>query len=469
MPGNRAGGAGASAQVNELPTTVVEQYNANVDPRVQLWVLEPSGLSVFPLPEAGTVTIGRAEECEVKLKDPLASRRHASLCLEPLSIEDHGSANGTVLGNCRIAQGKPVQIEIGQAIGIGSTLLILRRGVKTSAGSGEQRRGAPGSGLARRVTRQPVMHELYARAERLAMGSINVLIVGETGVGKEVVAEEIHRASPRGDGPLVRINCAALTEPLLESELFGHERGAFTGAIAAKPGLIEVAHGGTIFLDEVGELPPALQAKLLRVLEAREVTRVGGVQPRSVDVRFLAATNRNLDDRVKHGSFRADLLFRLNGALLEVPPLRERPLEIMALANEFAELSARQLNLPAPPKFAEDAGNALLEYAWPGNVRELRNAVERAVLLCSGPTLRATDLTLHQPASAEPRTNDAKPETVVPDGTNPIEDERRRIIRALSACGGNQTRAAESLGMSRRTLVRRIAELNLPRPHHPRK
>ena len=318
------------------------------------------------------------------------------------------------------------------------------------------------------VVREPKMIELYALVDRLARGSINVLVLGETGVGKEIVAEAVHQASPRRDGPLVRINCAALAEPLLESELFGHERGAFTGAISAKPGLIEVAHGGTVFLDEVGELPLALQAKLLRVIEAREVTRVGSVRPRPVDVRFVSATNRNPQAAVEGGSFRADLLYRLKGASLHVPPLRERPLEIVPMAEAFVLRVASQVQLARVPRLTSEAKARLLTHGWRGNVRELRNVLERAVLTCDGCVIDSADLSLDSafPVALSDATSPFAPNAPLSTGDIgcQLPGERERIVGALLECGGNQSRAAELLGMARRTLVRRIAQLGLPRP-----
>jgi two-component system, NtrC family, response regulator AtoC len=292
-----------------------------------------------------------------------------------------------------------------------------------------------------------------------------------------VVAESIHRASPRCEAPFVRINCAALAEPLLESELFGHERGAFTGAVSAKPGLIELAHGGTVFLDEVGELPPSLQAKLLRVIEAREVTRVGGVRARPNDVRFVSATNRNIEAEVTRGAFRSDLMFRLNGASLEVPPLRHRPLEIVPLAELFLQRVADQLLLSRPPQLTEEAVALLLAHAWPGNVRELRNVIERAVLLSPEAAIGPKDLAIGQLISSRPQPQrsmtplTAAPMRLSPDAPSfPLEPalepeiERERIAQALVECAGNQSRAAKFLGIPRRTLVRKIALLGLPRP-----
>ena len=233
------------------------------------------------------------------------------------------------------------------------------------------------------------MRALYELARRAAAGNSNVLILGETGAGKEVLAETIHRTSARAGGPFMALNCAALSESVVESELFGHERGAFTGAAQAKPGLLEAAAGGTVFLDEIGEMPLTIQVKLLRVLETRRVLRVGATQPRAIDVRFLAATNRDLDEEVAEKRFREDLYFRLNVITLDIPPLRERPEEIAALARMFLDRLSDSATHP-PPALREDALDLLRGYTWPGNIRELRNVIERAFVLCTGPELRPT-------------------------------------------------------------------------------
>ena len=349
------------------------------------------------------------------------------------------------------------------------------------------------------VVAERTMQDLYALAARIAHGTISILILGETGVGKEVLAEKVHKLSPRGTGPYLRLNCAALSESLLESELFGHERGAFTGAIGTKQGLLETADGGSVFLDEVGELPQSIQVKLLRVIEERMVLRVGGLKPRPLDVRFIAATNRDLETEIARGTFRQDLFFRLNGATLVIPPLRERPTEIPALAKAFLIQAARQVNLDTPPELSADALDNLLRYSWPGNIRELRNMIERAVLLCGNEPIQPKHLPLEKmrgnfattaiaplPAAREPLRDSPRPvaETgpreVVPTlpplttmtGDAPkrrglrltIEEERAQIEAALQACGGNQTRAAKMLGIGRRTLINRVKEFGLARP-----
>jgi len=310
------------------------------------------------------------------------------------------------------------------------------------------------------------MDSLRRIVARIAGSSISVLITGETGVGKGVLAQELHRKSPRASRPLVALNCAELPESLLEAELFGYEKGAFTGADQAKAGLIETADGGTLVLDEVGDLSLGTQAKLLRVLEDHEVRRVGSLRPRHVDLRVVACTNRDLEADSERGTFRRDLYFRLAGIALVVPPLRERTGEIEGLARAFlvranAAPQAKNLTLTS------EALGALWRYSWPGNVRELRNVMERAALLSEDGVIRPE----HVPV-------DRLRTTVYPKSTTAVtaaglraaprkgveSEQQRRILDALAECGGNQSRAAKRLGISRRTLVNRLRDLGLPRP-----
>jgi DNA-binding NtrC family response regulator len=570
-----------------------------------LLVMGPELFATHPLPPRGMLTIGRAENADVRLDDPLASRHHARLHIgDVLQIEDLGSANKTRVRDVALAPGERVSIAPGEAVAIGSTILmvqqrlpprvrvlrphgymearleeecarseatrdpfalvrlhvasalaparltevvapvlrlpdmlalygpneyeillastppevagqmareleaalasagaIVRTGLATyprdgrtpealvAAASrrvrGEQSERSPASG---EIVYDPVMERVHKLAERAAAGTINVLIVGETGAGKEVLAERVHRMSPRAEKAFLCLNCASLSEHLLESELFGHERGAFTGASEAKPGLLETAPGGTVFLDEIGEMPLLLQAKLLRVLETRLVTRVGGLKPKAIDVRFVAATNRNLEEEVAAGRFRRDLYFRLNGMTLHIPPLRARRGEIAPLAALFLRQFAEPLGRSAP-ELSDEARLMLEAYVWPGNVRELRNMMERAVLLCTGEEIMPEHLLLESMSAAM-----TPPPPMVPDlGARPTqpmtapadelgsgfgsappvgfgvhapggEDERERILRVLAECGGNQSRAAKALGIARSTLVLRLNEYQVPRP-----
>ncbi|TMQ21669.1 MAG: sigma-54-dependent Fis family transcriptional regulator [Deltaproteobacteria bacterium] len=319
----------------------------------------------------------------------------------------------------------------------------------------------------------PAMRRLHQLVDRIAVGTISVLILGETGVGKEVLAEAIHRRSPRAAAPLLRLNCAALTETLLESELLGHDKGAFTGAVQAKPGLLESADGGTVFLDEIGELPPATQVKLLRVIESREVLRVGSLRPRPIDVRFIAATHRDLEARIDAGLFREDLYFRLNGVTLEIPPLRERRDELLPLAIQFITAVARSLGRP-PPELSRAALDRLAAHAWPGNIRELRNCIERAVLLAEAGRIDTDHVALSmrrtRPSSPPPQhLHDASgPHTSAPGTSGPGAVERQQIIAALARAAGNQKIAAQLLQISRRTLVYKLDRFGIDRPRKGR-
>ncbi len=306
----------------------------------------------------------------------------------------------------------------------------------------------------------------------VAPTDMSVLLLGETGAGKGYFARLIHDRSRRAKGPFLHLNCAALPENLIESELFGYERGAFSGATQLKPGLLESAEQGTVFLDEIGDLPTAVQAKLLVAIERREVLRLGALKAKPIDVRFVSATNKARDANGIVG-FRPDLYFRLAGLPIQVPPLRERVAEIPVLATQFLSEAAKRVGR-APPALSTGASEALSRYPWPGNVRELATVIERALLFC-GDTLLEENLQLAiapRAASAAPPTaplhdSSARPEA--PRERRPLaaeveEIERRGIIEALDVCGGNQSRAAEMLGISRRTLITRMIAFGLPRP-----
>jgi two-component system response regulator AtoC len=320
------------------------------------------------------------------------------------------------------------------------------------------------------VLLDPAMRRVHQLAARAAAGNINILIVGETGAGKEVMAEAVHRLSPRSKAPFLCLNCAAFTESLLESELFGHERGAFTGALTAKPGLLETAPGGTVFLDEIGEMSMALQVRLLRVIETRQVMRVGGVKARPIDVRFVSATHRDLQAEIAAGRFRKDLYFRLNGITLQVPPLRDRPSEILPLARMFLGRLSGQLGRARAPELSEEAEDLLVSYAWPGNIRELRNMMERALVLCGDGPIESEHLPVETMTTNSPLLPvDAAMRSLGQTGGAgaPSESERERILRVLNECAGNQSRAAKVLGISRSTFVQRLNAYQLPRPRRP--
>jgi DNA-binding NtrC family response regulator len=323
-------------------------------------------------------------------------------------------------------------------------------------------------GFPRIVGEHASMKELSQQVQRVAATDSTVLLLGESGTGKELFARAIHYLSARRDQPFVALNCAAIPEGLVENELFGHERGAFTGAGARKIGKLEMAHRGTFFLDEIGDLPAAIQSKLLRVLEERQFERVGGTQPIEVDVRIVTATNKDLRATVEARAFREDLYFRIAAVPLTVPPLRDRGDDVLLLAEHFLERFRREFRKPGLA-FSEDARERMRAYAWPGNVRELQNAIERSAILSDGETIDAGDLDLPGPRPAEEH---------IPAGTIPgefswegrLEEvtgravahvERAKIEAALRECKWNKTRAAEQLGISTKTLLGKMRALRL--------
>ncbi len=317
------------------------------------------------------------------------------------------------------------------------------------------------------------MREALARARKIAVSEAAVLLQGASGTGKEVLAEFIHRHSPRAAMPLVKVNCGALPESLLESELFGHARGAFTGAIASRKGLFEAADGGTIFLDEIGEVTQAFQVKLLRILQNGEFQRVGESDTRRADVRVIAATNRSLEQAIEDGSFRSDLYFRLNVAPIHIPPLEDRPEDIVALIEHFllrhsARQKARNADSagagasPRAPSFSTAAIDLMMAYHWPGNVRELENAIEHALVMAEGEILEVADLPLTLQNYHAKRQGEQEP--VLLDQMTLEEIERRCILNALRRADYNYTRAAKLLGVTRRTLGYRMQKHGLENP-----
>jgi Nif-specific regulatory protein len=299
------------------------------------------------------------------------------------------------------------------------------------------------------------LKEVVEIAERVASTSSTVLLLGESGSGKEVFARWIHHVSPRANAPFVAVNCVALRDELLESELFGHERGAFTGARETRQGKLEVANGGTVFLDEIGDFKLELQAKLLRVLQEREFERVGGNKRIQVDIRVIAATNRDLQKDVQEGRFREDLFFRLNVVAISLPPLRQRTEDIPMLADYFLQRCCRRLGRPLM-KFSPAAMNHLLRYQWPGNVRELGNLIERAVILTRNATITPEDLPVLRSTGVD------KDDALGASYRDSMREHQRRVIRhALKTSGGNKARAAELLEMQRTYLSRLIRKLKI--------
>jgi DNA-binding NtrC family response regulator len=558
--------------------------------------MSPEVFSSQPLPISGVVSIGRSTKCMVQIDDAMASREHARIHVgsdggvHVLTIEDVGSANGTRVRDAVIKPGEPAAILPGDAIMIGSTVIMvlqnrppagLRRlwshayfetrledecarvartrssfslarirfvgaapwtkvmpvlardlsaphvfatygpkdyeilfvdiqdaeaqalvgtlveafraagleaqsalavyprdgrtadALLAAANASLKSKGEPAASGEFPAIDASGMSRVRGMAARVASAPINVLIVGEMGVGKDVLARTIHQMSPRASKPFVALNCAGLTETLIESELFGHERGAFTGASAAKVGLFESANGGTVFLDEIGEMPNSMQAKLLRAIETREVRPVGAVKARPIDVRFISATNLDIEAAVKTGAFRGDLMYRLNTMTLSIPALRERKDEIPGLAAVFLELSSREMSRPPGLTISAAAMQCLLNYSWPGNIRELKNVIDRAVVLCDGPEILPDHLPVEKMRPENFVRVDDRPTappfqagvTNLPPLNDPKEiEERKRILDALQACASNQTRAAKLLGISRRTLISKLDYYGVPRP-----
>jgi two-component system response regulator AtoC len=386
------------------------------------------------------LVLGRGDQVDIDVHDDSVSRRHARLRIgDPLHIEDLGSRNGTFVHGRRLAAGEAATVPLGSVVELGSTFFVVYRGSLADGLAANP----PSTAM---LVVGETMQRLYALLDTVAPSKLSLLVLGETGTGKEVYARALHARSDRAARPFVALNCASLVESLLESELFGHEKGAFTGAAEAKPGLLEMADGGTVFLDEIGELPPTTQAKLLRVLENGELLRVGGLKPRRIDVRLVAATNADLDAAIAAGRFRRDLYYRINGCVVTLPPLRERPGEILPLARHFAAALGRT-------RFTDAAERALRDHVWPGNVRELKTVIERAALLSArGGAIDAADLML-APRRASP---------TAPAGVAP--HEREQLLEALQRANGNQKEAAKLLGLSRQTLSKKLDAHGIGRP-----
>ncbi len=421
-------------------------------PRSFLVVRQGDDAHIVDLHAGHELVIGRAPDAGVRVDDRQVSRAHARIRCEEATVivRDLGSRNGTLV-NGRVLANAEQTLAPGDAVVVGGCTMVL------ATLSGDHAAASPVPATTsddELVVADPEMGALYENARKVARTSTSVLLLGETGVGKDVLAKRIHAWSPRADKPFIRVNCAALPETLLESELFGHERGAFTGADRRKIGYFEATLGGSLFIDEIGELPLPAQVKLLNVIETRTVTRVGGTQPIPIDVRLLSATNRDLQAEIAAGRFRSDLYYRISPFSLKIPPLRARPAQIALLANLFAKTLSGELGA-RPPSLGQDVLDMLLRYPWPGNVRELRNAIEHALVMADGAPLRPTHfsdgirgLVVVAPAPVAPSASMRE---------RIADVERQRIEEALAAEGGNQTRAAERLGMPRRTLVYKLS------------
>jgi len=409
--------------------------------------------------------LGRGPGVSWVVDDKRVSRRHVRLAFasDQLIVQDLNSRNGTflngvpVVGSGQEARGGDV-VRIGDLdVCVASIGQVASKGGR-SLGRTEERDDV--------LVAAPAMKQVMTLVGRLATTRAPVLILGESGAGKQLVAEQIHRSSERRAGPFVRINCAAIPDNLFESELFGYERGAFTGADKRKPGFVEMAREGTLFLDEIGEMSLVAQAKLLVALDEGAIVRLGSTKREVIDTRFVCATNRDLRLEASVGRFRQDLYFRLSALTVHVPPLRERPVEIALLAREFLGRLARERGVQAPA--VDEAAQRVLEtYPWPGNVRELKNAIEHAFLLCDSLVIRASDLPatlqelpLVQASVASAQLSDDVPREL-PRSLERLE--RQQLEAAMVAEGGNQTRAARRLGLSRRNLVFRLDRHGLSR------
>ncbi len=482
----------------------------------------------MPVAAKTELVIGRDPRCDVVVDDSSVSRYHAKIYLGPVCfIEDLGSTNRTSINGTPIQAKHRVHVVSGQVVLLGSATIVIQRLRRSSAPpSGmASTKDACVAGAGNPVVVDPEMVRTFEIVELIAPTQLPILILGETGVGKEVIADRIHFYSDRASRALIKLNCAAVPENLIESALFGHGRGAFTGAQNSKQGFLQAANMGTLFLDEIGELPHATQAKLLRVLETGEVTRIGDVKPLRVDVRVVCATNRNLPELVTQNAFRADLFYRINGATINVPPLRNRTSEILPLVEMFLERACLGRKRSELTVLSEGAKEMLVAYAWPGNIRELRNVIQRAAVLCRDGIIQPEDLdfgpTMMQPsgltglraplvpaemvvAAAECSTESSitwgtegelmstreqstvaskdPAETMRPqngvassDETSAAvpgrelreavrEVEKQRLLEALESTKGNQTKAAKQLGISRRTLINKMELHNLDRP-----
>lgn len=424
----------------------------------------------IPLPERGAVSLGRAPDCGVCLPDPdrVLSRVHCELRVRPggVFVVDR-SFNGTHLAEAPLRRGEPRLFRVGPTLSLGNWQVEIRRGEPgNDASSGLSSTFAPSSnGLAAAVTQgdwhgmradSPPMMALFTYIERVAAFAVPVLVVGETGTGKELVARAVHSASPRARKRLVAVNCGAIHGETAHSRLFGHEKGAFTGASSDSAGAFREADGGTLFLDEIGELSMLQQTALLRVLERREVVPMGSSRPVPVDYRLVAATHRDLPREVAAGRFREDLYYRLDVAVLRVPPLRERASDIPGLARHFLAVLASGTT----PDLTTDAVELLLDHSWPGNVRELRNTMLRALLASDGGPIEPRHVAIRE-APRRPALFAAEPMSTWEQPPVAFAAEKARILGALDRAAGNRKEAARLLGVARSTLYSRMHKLGL--------
>jgi DNA-binding NtrC family response regulator len=424
--------------------------------------------------ELDVIRIGARQDLDVLLTDPTVSRRHAEIVRTPMGVllRDLNSTNGTFVGPVRIREvflGPETRFRVGRTEMIFTQEDEVIDIVPSQEDSFE---GVVGSSVA--------MRQVFGVLQRVAPTNLTVLIEGETGTGKELISRAVHSRSRRADGPFVVFDCGAAPDNLVESELFGHKRGAFTGAVGDRPGVFELAHTGTIFLDEIGELPLELQPKLLRVLEQREVRRVGGSKTKAIDVRVVAATNRNLRDEVERGNFREDLYYRLNVVEIHLPALRDRRSDLPRLVNHLIH---RAIHNPGVTGVSDEVMSLFESYRWPGNIRELNNCVTRALPFCDTDKITIDALPEGlRAASADRRDPDPDPDTSessggisIPsvDSDLPFKDAKDQLIEAfereylldlLDRHDGNVSRAARVAHMDRKSITRLMKKHGIKRP-----
>ncbi|RMH44898.1 MAG: FHA domain-containing protein [Deltaproteobacteria bacterium] len=422
--------------------TVSMKTSDAVDRIARAWLIVAPGTvdERVVVVEDAPVVLGKESTCDVPIADPHVSREHCRIQITDggIRVEDLGSRNGTLVN------GTPVKLTV---LSQPATLLLGKTTVRLETTEPVREHIAFGDAIGD----SPAMQQVFAMLRRLAASDITVALLGETGVGKDVLARALHAASPRARGPFAVFDCGAVAPNLIESALFGHTKGAFTGAVADRPGVFEAGHGGFVFLDEIAELPVDLQPRLLRVLEERQVRRVGAVDPIAVDVRVVCATNRNLEEEVEAGRFRQDLYFRLTGAVVHIPPLRERLEDLPKLVDRALAEVGRPLQV------AETTMAALRSYDWPGNVRELKNVIASAAAFADGPVLEPRHLMFFRRQGSRQPTLDR-----LPLGGRALEQlERAAIKQTLEQFGGNKTRAAKALGIAASTLYEKIKKYGL--------
>lgn len=431
-------------------------------PKCKLVVSTTDGGSRDFVIDKGTISIGAADGSDLKLSDETVSRNHAEIVKtkDGYLVRDLGSTNGTFVGGLKV---KEAFLASGSIVKVGKTRIKF-----TPLDEQLEIYPSKKSQFGELIGRSLEMRKIFGILEKVAPTNVTVVIGGETGTGKELVAKAIHQYSRRGKGPFIVFDCGAVAENLIESELFGHERGSFTGATTTRQGAFELADGGTIFLDEIGELSLDLQPKLLRALETGEVKRVGADRPRRVDVRILAATNRNLKDEVKKGRFREDLYFRLSVVQIYLPPLRKRVEDLPLLIRHFFEIARKEAASSGKTEvqgMTEDAQRLMVEYQWPGNIRELKNSIDRGVSFCDGAMIDVQ----HLPDYIQERSIVTKAHPAM-DGALPFKDAKEKwvesfekdyLVEVLRRNNMNISKAAKQAGIDRKSVQRLLKKYGL--------